>query len=398
MSSSLVATQPTLDAAAASGSLADAYAALKLTPGASRRDIRKAYLRIALLSHPDRNDAATNSEVFQQARAAYERLLEFTQYDEQLEELDAELEEQQRELDALERKRKDREAQQEIIDNILRHNRMQRDKDMRVQQQHDQEAARRLNVLGGSHFDHRIDSRAYVVRDQEAKKPPPKGIMLEWGTGDHGRILLEHQAAEDVHGNAVDAWASTDKQVWIEKRASRHRDAQPFWLLMIPGEWGYRQYALHTLIPYNTAEARHGGTVKWANWFELILHPDGKELRREPRRMISRAVDEDELRAIQGIAQREVARVKEAVMMAKFRAEEQKEEVQRRAKEAQRLKLEEQREEARQQKEAAQDRARRMAEEAEEAEKVRQLEYQDAEWKAFLQEVRAPRALSIQLS
>ena len=58
--------------------LADAFATLELSPGASREAIRTAYLRLALASHPDRQGpggaSSANGDAFKRASAAYELL------------------------------------------------------------------------------------------------------------------------------------------------------------------------------------------------------------------------------------------------------------------------------------------------------------------------------------
>ena len=374
------------------GQLADAYATLKLKPDATRPEIRRAYYRLALESHPDRNENATDGAVFQKIKTAYDLLFAYTYhqtFDAELEALDAELEEQQRELVELERKRQKREddakAQQEMMDNILRFNQNRREEDARRQQERKKEAEARLRVA-----QYQVDTRALKVRDQEAKKTPPKGVMLEWAghayNGMAGKmvgniLLLKHPRAADV-------WVSVDKKAWIERR----RD---FWVLRLADG---RRFALHTSIPYNTAKAQNGGAVKWADWWELLHDRCGHLCRAgtASRSIVSRAVDAEELAEIELREHREATKGKEAAQkesfMAQLHAEQQREVEERRAREQQRARLEQQREEAKKQKDREQERARRLAEAEEEQIKVRQLEYQDAAWKAFLQELAAELA------
>ena len=56
-------------------SVIDPYAVLGLTPGASGKQVKAAYRRLAMRYHPDRNPTPAAREKFQQVREAYEYLL-----------------------------------------------------------------------------------------------------------------------------------------------------------------------------------------------------------------------------------------------------------------------------------------------------------------------------------
>ena len=103
---SLAAAPESAADAAAPGSIDEAYRTLKLSTGARRRDVRQAYLRLALAHHPDRRSArsgsASDGDAFNRIRAAYEWLMSLPQFDEGLEALDEELDAAQRELEELE--------------------------------------------------------------------------------------------------------------------------------------------------------------------------------------------------------------------------------------------------------------------------------------------------------
>ena len=387
----LVATQrqPELAAALPPGRLADAYATLKLMPGATRRDIKRAYHSLALATHPDRHDVATDGSAFQKVKAAYDLVCVHTLFDADLEAVDAELEEQERELNALERKRQKREheaaQQQQILETIRRHNQAQRDLDFERQRNRHRDAQARLRV--------EFDMSAMKVRDEEAQKGPPKGVMLEWWLSNSVAPTLVplqlRDGALDREGRPCFALASEDRRTWIERRPMR--TGKPFWLLTL-GDYG-RQFALHTSIPFNTA-ARHSQMFKWAHWYELFQDRHGGLYRHDrPAAFVSRAIDEEELREMEGAAHRQVASAKErsqfATFMAQLRADEEKERQERREREKELERLQKQREQAKMQKEDAQERARRLAEEEAQEQTIHQLEYQDAAWKAFLKEVRA---------
>ena len=362
--------------------VSDAYATLKLKPGASRRDIKRAYHRLALATHPDRLEKATDGSIFRKIKDAYELLCEYTQFEAELEAVDAELQEQERMLDELERKRQKRELetgqQQQIVDNIRRFNQEQRARDEMQKFAREREAQARLRV--------QFDMHALKVREEEKQKELPKGIMLEWW-GHNGwatHVPLQKHDINDCHGNPVVAWASQDKRIWIERRPMPNNAL--FWLLTLT-EYE-KQYGLYSDIPYNTA-ARNSKMFKWAHWHEVRQRQDRPGIYRvdRPASLVTRAIDEEELNQLAGIAQRQAVWAKEQTQFASFMqqlaADEEKERQERKAREAQRNALQEQREQAKKRREAAQERAQQEAQE----QTARQLEYQDAAWKAFLDEV-----------
>ncbi len=60
-------------------SISEAYTTLELPSGASLEDIKRAYRKLALKYHPDKNQAKTAEEKFKQVNAAYEYLTSLTE-------------------------------------------------------------------------------------------------------------------------------------------------------------------------------------------------------------------------------------------------------------------------------------------------------------------------------
>jgi curved DNA-binding protein CbpA len=371
--------------------LREAYAILNVNPGATRREVKRAYHLLALELHPDRRGGTNDGAAFKRIKDAYDVVCAHTAVEAELEAVDADLEEQERELQELERKRYQREnaarQQQDILDNILRFTELRRQDDARQRQVRQREAEARLRI----EIDRR-DPRTQKVLEHECQKEPPKAIMLEMpgkDPGNHGTLLLKQRTATDRYGNRVIAWVSEDSAVWIERHYLHRRDShrgEPFWLLIMARF--ATQYALHSPVPYNTARASLAEMVKWDDWFELYTNYRGDlDRATRPTRMVSRVVDEDELGEIEAMAHREAAKLKEAAqkeeLMAQLRAEEKKEEEERFAREQEMRRLQ-------QRKDAAQQRANQVAAARAAAvaqEQVRQLELQDAAWRAFLEEV-----------
>lgn len=93
----------------------DAYRLLQLAPGATRKQIRQAYHRLALTVHPDSSAEHTDGKAFKQLNDAYNLLLSYVSarleaIGAREEAADAEAQAQERELEILEAERAEREA------------------------------------------------------------------------------------------------------------------------------------------------------------------------------------------------------------------------------------------------------------------------------------------------
>ena len=95
--------------------VAAAYPALGLPQGARRSEIRSAYRRLVLKVHPDRRGASDDGAAFRRLKAAYDCLVKYTQFDEELDELDEQIAAEERELAGLETKRLERELRENAL-------------------------------------------------------------------------------------------------------------------------------------------------------------------------------------------------------------------------------------------------------------------------------------------
>lgn len=399
----LVATQSPAFSTLKPSNASEAYAVLKLSSGARRKEIRRAYLRCALASHPDKQQSGTSDgEAFQRIKAAYELLMEHTQHEAlnaRLEEVDAELEAQYRELNELERKRRAREGR---IQALVREKEVAKDR-QRQQQRKEWDAVN----AAARRTDHRIDSEAVlqaallpqgqqlrealaqgIARDEETQAGPPEAVMLTWDAGGSPAEMLLTRETVLMGERQLFAWISTDRQICITPHPMP--SGSTFWLLTF-----YQmsvQYALHSILPVNSARK-----YRWEVWHHLALNLwTGFLEHRGLAPLNSRAVRQEELDdrkrwATTGATmQAEMDRLKqaEAALIAEVHADDRKQEEEKR-----RLKsLEEKRRAAEKRKNDAERVAARELKRRAEEEQVRELEYQDAEWQLFLKDLAAAMA------
>jgi len=385
-----------------------AYRALGLQQSARRAQIRRAYLKLALKRHPDRRGASEGGDAFRRLKAAYDRLLAHCQLEEELEELGVELEASERELAELETRRSDRELRERAIAEARElharrlaeakagHARNQEDEArLRLARQADEEQwlagaslsfqqfwnARGLYPSGYELHVH----RAFTVRDYMAKFGPPPAVELRWR--DRTQLCeFSPESRPNPWGWAtVPVWKSADKKsVVIEPRPGPWNEV--CWVLMeqkyspIRGEWVVLFYWLRgSPFPFNTSEAA-GKEYTWASWADT---PAGRAIGLASWPVTASTLHWKQQRAVEERAARAAERAARDEERA-LEAEKQKAKPEEERREARRRELLEKKERVKREREEAQ-KEQKMAE-------ARQLEYQDAEWRAWLQALAKERS------
>ena len=410
------ASEPASDLESAT-TVEQAFRTLKLAHGSSRREIKHAYRKLALEVHPDRKGCTDDGAAFRKLKAAYERLLLHTQFDEQLEELDADLEalaaEEERELQELEIRRFERELRENALADARKqrerrraedaqdardirrseeraeHRRRQREEDedrwlrKESERYHRFLTARGFPVTSLALHVHRTN----IVRDEEESFGTPPAVMLLWPN--QRTQLCVHRIGFRLM-RRVDEWLSEDGTIVIEQRLGPW--GQNLWMMVEQrrdnrGAWFCQHYWLrHSRYPFNVAD-KGRGTYTWAHWADApagrMAHLNSRAVRMDELRRIREKAALEKKKAEKAAADREVER-KERDAEARLRAEGRREEseYERRKAERERLRKEREAEATR-----VEERKRHAAEQAEREQQMaqaRELEYQDAEWQAFL--------------
>ena len=396
--------------------VAAAYPALGLPQGARRSEIRSAYRRLVLKVHPDRRrqkhlltGASDDGAAFRRLKAAYDCLVKYTQFDEELDELDEQIAAEERELAGLETKRLERELRENALAD-LKTQRARRqaeeakewfvdaeDEERRRHERADVETRWlqrasddyvQYRQRWGHHtsYDEAHNYRTRLIRDDAQSHGPPVAVMLIWP---NGTTELCVQAPDSRRGSPV--WRSDNKTALIEARVGPY--GAPLWMLVVQrynnvsGEWRLEYHWLpHSAWPFNHAEAGKG-MYKWAHWADA---PAGRM-----SLLDSRAVGPSELRRIRGKAADGKKKVEadraEREAEAQLLAEQRKDDSEVQQREAHRECMAQRRAQVaasiaqRKEAEAAAAREQQMAQ-------ARQLEYQDAAWQAWLRELADERA------
>ena len=302
---------------------------------------KKTYLSIPLKRHPDRRGASEGGDAFRRLKAAYDRLLTHTQFDEELEGLGAELEASERELEELETRRSDRELRDEAIVEArrraseLRAEKLAelqvdeaRDEYFRKQRREDEDQcldrAKQSFVLHHhstrQRYPDRYAVRAHLselVRDLTSLVPPP-AVMLKW-PGRAAKLLTRHSMSADdyvsilpvernlgymrqllrhlgaAEGHSIPSWTSDDKFAVIDPRLGPRGEL--VWVLVeqrydnVTERWQTRHYWLHS-SPSPVMVAEYAGKDwRWASWADA---PVGRSVKLD-----SWAVSENSMRRMQ---------------------------------------------------------------------------------------------------
>jgi flagellar biosynthesis GTPase FlhF len=333
----------------ANSSVEAAYQVLKLAQGAPRREIKRAYRRLALTVHPDRKGASDDGAEFRQLQAAYERLMTHTQFDDQLEELDAELEAareaEERELNELEMKRFERELRENALADARKQRERRQAEDAEDQCEDEERARRRkdrrreddIRWLENASHDYKryweVRGRLVtyndlhyhitrLVQDDEMQGGPPPAVMLH---RPNKPDLLCYRIWYET------CWKSQDNTVVIEQRTGPY--GEKLWMMVeqqcdpLRRTWWCQHYWLRGCrYPFNQAWCGRG-LYKWGFWADA---PAGRM-----SLLNSRPVRSRELRQIREKQAAETKKAKKAAADIAAKIAEQKAEEQLRAEEEQ---------------------------------------------------------------
>ena len=366
--------------------------------------------------------APDDGAAFQKLQAAYDRLLEHTKFDEQLEELDADLEAEEGLLDELEMKRFERELRENALADYRKQRERRQEEDEKDQREEARDArrdARRAERRREedtqwlrdesdkyeqywakrnrrvAYWDLHVH-RTRLVRDDKMDEYPP-AVMLLWPN--QQKQLCVHRREVQLHPSGkgswlTDVWESEDKLVIIEQRTGPYNEA--IWMMVEQkrdvkrGAWWCQHYWLRdSRYPFNEAEMGYK-TYTWAHWADApagnVSQLTSRRVGRRELRRIRDKADADRKQAAKAAADKKAERI-ERDAEARLRADKEAEESKFEQRQAVREGLRKEAARVKEQKRHAAE----VAEKNKQMAHARQLEYQDAEWQAFLQKLAEER-------